>query len=175
MLCFKELQGWHHVTGSLSLFLSLSRSLSVSLSVSLVCAQMRSQVPAHVALHCIFLFEVIPIIFQAIKNHHGKPCASEVPLQEIIQYLSALIYRPNFIIGSITITEKLTFIGRYRYGGRYIVHPYHYNYFIYYCIFSFFLLPDICIYKWSTFFVMKLQKIFFIYHYLYHCLSLFFI
>ncbi len=36
----------------------------------------------------------------------GKQCASEVPLQEIMHYLSALIYRPNFLIGSITITEN---------------------------------------------------------------------
>ena len=64
-------------------------------------------------------FEVIPILFQAIQNHHVDQCASEVSqLKEIIHYLSALIYRANFFI------KPITDIGRYQYGGRYIVHPY---------------------------------------------------
>jgi len=33
----------------------------------------------HVALHSIFLiFKVMPIIFQAIQNHHDEQWASEV-------------------------------------------------------------------------------------------------
>ncbi len=63
-------------------------------------------------LYCIFLFKVIPIIFQAIKNHHGEQCASEVPLQEIMHCLSALIYR------------KICFVLFRTFICRYIVHPY---------------------------------------------------
>jgi len=43
-----------------------------------------------IALHCIFLFEVIAIIFQAIQKHHGDQCTSEVStLKETIHYLLA--------------------------------------------------------------------------------------
>jgi len=60
------------------------------------------------ALNCIFLFEVISFIFQAIQKHNGGQCASDVSqLKEIIHYLLALIYRPNFLISPITITLKM--------------------------------------------------------------------
>jgi len=46
-------------------------------------------------------FEVIPITFQAIQNHHVEQCASEASqLKEIIYYVSALIYLQNFLIWS---------------------------------------------------------------------------
>lgn len=44
----------------------------------------------HCTLNCIFVFEVIPIVFHAVQNHHAEQCASEVSqLEEIINYLSA--------------------------------------------------------------------------------------
>jgi len=58
-------------------------------------------------------FEVIPIIFQAIQNHHVEQCTSEESqLKEIKHYLSALIYRTKF---SSNDNIKNNQIGRY--GG----------------------------------------------------------
>jgi len=48
-----------------------------------------SQADRLFAINSIFLFEEIPIIFQAIQNHHGEQRASEVC--QIFHYLSALI------------------------------------------------------------------------------------
>jgi len=63
----------------------------------------------YVVLNCIFLLMGFSIIFQAIQNHHCEQCTSEVSqLKQIIHYLSALIYQPNFIIGLITITLKIS-------------------------------------------------------------------
>ncbi len=63
------------------------------------------------ALHMLHVsvlsfFEVIPNYISSISNHHGEQHASEVSLKEIRNYLSALRYRPNFLIGPIQITEK---------------------------------------------------------------------
>jgi len=48
----------------------------------------------YLTIAVFFFFEVIPIIFQAIQNHHGEQRASEVSQMEvIIHHLSALIYQ----------------------------------------------------------------------------------
>jgi len=52
------------------------------------------------------------MIFQAIETHHVEHslCASEESqLEEIIHYLSALMYVPNFLIRPITITLIFSF------------------------------------------------------------------
>jgi len=85
----------------------MSQAHNYNVFIIILCS-LYDRLTLHVALNCIFLFEVTPIIFQAIQNHRGEQCASEVSqMKEIIHYLSALMYGPNFLMGPITITLKM--------------------------------------------------------------------